>query len=159
MSGSRVSISHLKALVERMGETKDGLLGVLAPKVRPLVSIEQFFKGSGGEASLWVNQSHGFTQAEEIAIWRGIRDREDVWDVLFSLTQLSFRERPFDSDCWMDCDHVVIITSADPADVTEGFPPAVRPTEFTSDSWAESGEFAEAAFVPSGMKPLWFFYD
>lgn len=154
-----ISVPHLKTLVERMGEPQSGLLGVIVPKIRPLVSIEQFFKGANGHASLWHNNDAPPVGLEEATFWKALRDREDVWDVLFSITQLEFMNEPFDAPwAWVHSDHVVIITSAQPDDVLTWFPEGRSP-EFAEDRWAESEEFSERVFVPSTMKPLWFFYD
>ena len=153
------SLPHLKALVERMGKPLDGLLGVIAPEVRPLVTIEQFFKGANGFASLWSNNGGAPAGLNEITFWQTLRDRDDVWDVLFSVTQLEFMKEPFDAPwAWVHADHVVIITSAKPDDVLSWFPEGLVP-EFVNDQWSEDGEFGERVFVPSTMKPLWFWYD
>lgn len=153
------SLRHLKALVERMGEPIDGLLGVIAPKVRPLVTIEQYFKGSNGLASLWDNNGGPPAGVDEVRFWKSLRDQEDVWDVLFSIAQFEFMKEPFDAPwAWVNADHVVIITTAAPDDVLARFPEG-RVPEFMNDQWADSGEFSERVFVPSGMKPLWFWYD
>jgi hypothetical protein len=153
------SLPHLKALVERMGEPMDGVLGVIVPKIRPLVTIEQYFKGSNGRASLWDNNGGPPPGVDEAAFWKALRDREDVWDVLFSLTQLEFMSEPFDAPwAWVNSDHVVVITSAQPEDVLSWFPEG-RVPELVNDRWAEDGEFSERVFVPSTMKPLWLWYD
>jgi hypothetical protein len=159
MSKEDASLPHLKALVERMGEPKKGLRGVIVPKVRPLVTIEQYFKGSSGNATLWANNGGPPPGLHEATFWKTLRDREDVWDVLFSITQLDFVKEPFDAPwLWVHSDHVVIITNAQPNDVLSWFPEG-RVPEFTNDQWEERGEFSERVFVPSTMKPLWFWYD
>lgn len=153
------SLPHLKMLVERMGAPKPGLLGVIAPEVRPLVTIEQYFKGANGRASLWDNNGGPPAGLDETTFWKSLRDREDVWDVLISITQLEFMKEPFDAPwAWVHADHVVIITSAQPDEVLSWFPEG-RVPELVNDQWTDTGEFSERVFVPSTMKPLWFWYD
>jgi hypothetical protein len=159
MAESEGGIHHLRALVERMGEPTEGVSGSIIPKVRPLVSIEQFFKGSNGAASMWQNQWPAVpSDVDERAFWRSIRDRSDVWDVLFSVSQLDFREQPFEEGTWVVADHFVIITAAGPEEAMSWFPDRAR-AEFVADSWADDHQFSERVFVPTGMKPLWFWYD
>ncbi len=74
-----ISIPHLKALIERLGELDLSINGGYYPKVRPLVTIEQYFKGSGGKASLWFNQWPDVSKdVDELAFWKSLRDREDL---------------------------------------------------------------------------------
>ena len=158
-----VSIPHLKALVERMGELDDNALGGYYPKVRPLVTIEQFFKGSNGNASLWENQYYDpEANIDEFEFWRSVRDRLEVWDVLVSLRQYDFLDKPYQNNSvWVGSDLVVIITSATPDEVLRWFPDGTEP-EFETDSWEvreAAGELHTRVFVPSGMKPLFFWYD
>jgi hypothetical protein len=158
METSKISRRHLEALVEVMGEFIEGVRGTLVPQIRPLVTIEQFFKGSGGQASLWFNLWPEPENIDEMEFWKGLRNKDTVWDVLISLTQLEFMNEPFDADTWVGSDHVVIITSSTPDEVLSWFPEHTEP-EFISDEWAEEGEFSAKVFVPTGMKPLLFFYD
>ncbi len=152
-------IDHLRRLVDRMGEPKGGLRGVIVPQIRPLISIEQFFKGAGGLASMWDNQyPPGPRELDEFGFWRGLRDREDVWDLLICVTQLDFRLDPFEGGNWVHSDHVVIITSALPEIVLHWFPEHAEP-EHVGSGWEGEGFLSETAFVPSGMEALWFWYD
>ncbi len=141
-----------------MGEFRTGIRGALVPKVRPLVTIEQFFKGSGGQASLWYNLWREPEYVDEMEFWKGLRNKDTVWDVLISLTQLEYFNIPFDADTWVHSDHVVIITSSSPEEVLSWFPEYTAP-EFIMDEWAEEGFVSAKVFVPRGMKPLLFWYD
>ncbi len=155
-----ISIPHLKALIERFGELDLSINGGYYPKVRPLVTIEQYFKGSGGEASLWFNQYPKVSKdIDEVAFWKSLRDREDVWDVLISVQQYDFYGEPFEDDeNWVSSDTVIVISSADPNDLLAVFPENAMP-EFVCDYWDPTGAQHEQTFVPSDMKPLHFWYD
>jgi hypothetical protein len=153
-----VSIVHLKALVDKFGPL-GATLGGYYPQVRPLVSLEQFFKGSNGEASMWFNQFPEVPKdVDELKFWRMLRDRNDVWDVLVLLRQYDFNDLPFKPDSgWVGSDVVVIISSAHPEELIKVFPKNAKP-EFQTDKW-DWAEPHERVFVPSGMKPLFFWYD
>ena len=128
--------------------------------MRPLITLEQFFKGSNGEASLWFNQYPPVAEGtDELAFWRSLRDREDVWDVLVSVTQYDFNDSPFDTESeWVYADVVVVISSASPEELLGVFPENAKP-EFIGDNWDETGQEHERVFVPSGMRALFFWYD
>jgi hypothetical protein len=154
-----ISVPHLKALVERFGTLNSTIHGGHYPKVRPLVSIEQFFKGSNGRASMWSNQFPGVDKSvDELGFWRSLRDRKDVWDVHFLLSQYDFNDVAFKPDGeWVHSDVVVIISSAPPEELIKSFPESAKP-EFITDAW-KYPQPHERVFVPSGMKPLFFWYD
>ena len=154
----KFSLQHLKALIERLQPLNENILGGYYPKTRPLVTIEQFFKGSNGGASLWDNQWPPVPKTvDEIAFWRSIRDRSDVWDVLISISQYDFHTQPFEDEGWVVADVVVVITSASREQVLGWFPKNAVP-EFMGESWEQLGEH-ERVFVPKGMKALFFVYD
>ncbi len=155
-----VSLPHLQALIERMGELNANTRGGYYPLLRPLVTIEQFFKGSNGNASLWSNQwPEVASDIDESAFWRSIRDRADVWDVLISVSQFDFHQHPFeDSTNWVLSDIAIVITSAEPEDVLGWFPENAVPEQI-ADSWDGVRARHEKVFVPSNMKPLFLWYD
>ncbi|NJO34463.1 MAG: hypothetical protein HC869_16370 [Rhodospirillales bacterium] len=94
-----------------------------------------------------------------MTFWKSVRERDDVWDVLISIRQYDFSETPYDPDGeWVHSDVVLIITSAQPDDVVSWFPEHAVP-EFAGDSWDDVGEKHSHVFVPTGMKPLFFWYD
>lgn len=157
MSGA-ISVPHLKALVERMGVLDNTILGGFYPKVRPLITIEQFFKGSNGQASMWHNQVLRRT-IDEPAFWKQLRDRSDVWDVLISLRQYDFYDKPYsETGEWVHSDVVVVITSAASGTIRSWFDDDIAP-EIIEFKWGEEGEPCEAVFVPSGMKSFICWYD
>ncbi|MEQ1614995.1 MAG: hypothetical protein ABL904_19780 [Hyphomicrobiaceae bacterium] len=154
-----VSVPHLQALVNRFGDLDASVRGGYYPQVRPLVTLEQFFKGSNGQASMWFNQYPDVSKdIDELKFWRSLRDRNDVWDVLIMLRQYDFSGEPFKADGgWVGSDVVVIISSASPDELLKAFPKDAEP-EFQIDNWSWP-EAHERVFVPSGMKPLFFWYD
>ena len=156
-----VSLPHLKALVERFGELDPKIRGGFYPKIRPLVSIEQFFTGSNGQASLWVN-SLPRKGIDEVQFWKSLRSRADVWDVLISLRQYDFPDTyqhdPFSWGDWVVSDVVVVITSATPEEILALFDDGIKP-EYAGKNWPTAGERHERVFVPSGMNALFFWYD
>lgn len=156
----KISISQLKAIVERFGELDQQVHGGYYPKTRPLVSIEQFSKGGGDQASLWSNQWPSVSKdVDEIAFWKSLRERDGIWDVLISVRQYDFVDQPFEEGgSWVDADVVVIISSAQPAELLKLFPENAVPV-FECDDWELTGEKHERTFVPSNMKPLFFWYD
>jgi len=133
--------------------------GGFYPKVRPLVSVEQFFDGSNGKASMWFNQIPEVSKdINELEFWRSLRNRKDVGHVLFLLRQYDFNKQPFEADGeWVGSDVVVIISSASPEELISAFPENAKP-EFQTDAW-DWPEPHEKVFVPPGMKPLFFWYD
>ncbi len=150
-----ISIPHLKALIERLNPLDESVLGGFYPKEEPLVTIEQFFKGSGGNATLWCNIDPP-PELDEEAFWRSIRARDDVWDVLISLSQYDFNERPFeDLEDWVHADKVVVVTTASALEAREWFPSKVTPSEINPTEL----DAQDPVTLPSGMHPLCCWYD
>ena len=156
-------LPHLKAVHERMERMNDVPLpkvegARIQPDNRPLITLEQFFKGSAsGNASLWFNAVPQYLegQFDEQKFWKSLRDRNDVWDVLVLLSEMDLSNYPKDLAPYGDV--VVVITSASPEDILKDFPHEYLQPDYTGDEW---GWFStDTVFVPTGMKPLHFWYD
>jgi hypothetical protein len=118
---------------------------------RPLVSLEEFFDGNDDWGSIGYNFYPQPAPQEFYAVFKSIRERTDVVDVL---VEIKDQVEPTD---WPSTDTIWVITSLSPAliqqllgetfqgdDVLEGWPQD-HPIEFYE--------------VPLGMKPLGIWYD
>ena len=153
----RTAIKRRAVIWEAMGESQ-------YPETRPLLTLEQFFLHSNGEADLWYNLPDPPKDVSQYDFYKGIRERADVWDVLVSITQLdvepALTPETFDSDWfeWPNSDHTLIITTADEAEIRSWFPEKVQPGEI--DIGDRSGtEWGAPSFVPKGYHQAWLWYD
>lgn len=163
MSGKNeliVAIARRWAIYEAMGKE-------IYPKKRPLLTLEQFFLHSAGEADLWYNiidrSDHYPSSLEQYDFHRRIRERADVWDVLISITQLDDDpeyEPSTEEDffVWPNSDHTLIVTTADEAEIRSWFPENIQPDEINIED-RTGAEWATPAFVPKGYHQAWLWYD
>ncbi len=152
------SIQRRKAIWEAMGENQ-------YPEPRPLLSLEQFFLHSNGEADLWYNIAPYPEGIDQYEFHQTIRARSDVWDVLISVTQLdenpALDAKQFEESAWFEwpnSDHTLIITTADEATIRSWFPEKVQPD--TIDIGERPGDVWRApSFVPKDYHQAWLWYD
>ncbi len=154
----KTPLMRRKAIWEAMGETQ-------YPEPRPLISLEQFFLHSNGEADLWYNIAPYPEGIDQYEFHQSIRARADVWDVLISVTQLDtvpalntkqFEESPrFE---WPNSDHTLIITTADEATIRSWFPEGVQPDMIDISDRSET-IWGAPSFVPKDYHQAWLWYD
>lgn len=152
------AIKRRKAIWEAMGKT-------LYPETRPLLTLEQFFLHSEGEADLWYNIYPTPEGIDQYAHYCSIRARTDVWDVLVSITQLDSvpamnlteqEQAPFFE--WPNSDHTLIITTANEKTIRSWFPDNIQPDEIDFGS-REGSEWGGPGFVPEDFELAWLWYD
>ena len=123
--------------------------GGVAPKVLPLVSIEDYFDGAEDEAGLFCNTDIA-ADDEKIALLSAIRARSDVADLRIAIGQCDDEEWPFS-------DKLVIVTAASDDDVASWFPDGAKPDEIWSDD--NPNMPAEPISVPLGYRKVWLWFD
>jgi hypothetical protein len=79
----------------------------------PVVSLELFFEGNTDTGSIGCNLTDHPGVDRFYAVLRGIRDRVDVHAVWVGITEV------LGPDEWPFSDHVYVVTTATPEDVTE----------------------------------------
>ena len=153
-----VPIQRRKAIWEAMGENQ-------YPDPRPLLSLEQFFLHSNGEANLWYNIYPFPSGIDQYEFHSSVRARPEVWDVLVSITQIDLAPalniEEFDISGgfeWPNSDHTLIITTADEETIRSWFPEGVQPdgidiTDEISPLWGAP------PFLPKGYHQAWLWYD
>jgi hypothetical protein len=118
---------------------------------RPLLGLEEFFEGNDDYSSIGYNlYSDQPAPAEFYALFRSIRDRADVADVLVEVSQ---HEDPAQ---WPSTDTVWIITSASVDEVRAWLGERFRPDE-VREGWTDRPR--ERYAVPAGMKPVGVWWD
>jgi len=152
-----VPIKRRKAIWEAMGKSQ-------YPEVRPLLTREQFFLHSGGQADVWYNVAPYPEGMDQFEFHRMIRNRADVWDVLISITQLdsapALSMEQYDTSGWFEwpnSDHTLIITTANEQQIRSWFPQDVQPNEIHIGDVPAS--WAKPKFVPEGFHQAWLWYD
>lgn len=135
-------------LISRMGELVT-YRGGIAPKVLPLVSIEEYFDGADGEAGLFCN-TEIVEDDEKIALLGAIRSRADVDDLRIAIVQC-------DDDEWPFSDKLVIVTTASDDEVAGWFPDGAKPDEIWSDE--NPNMPAELISVPGDHRKVWLWFD
>jgi hypothetical protein len=101
-----VTLANLLAEIELQG----GYEGV-GPE--PVVGLEQFFDGNVDLGSIGGNLDDHPGVERFSAVLRAIRDRPDVYDVLVGISEV------LENGEWPLSDHVYVITTATPAEVSE----------------------------------------
>ncbi len=135
-------------LISRMGELITYRGGV-APKVLPLVSIEDYFDGADGETGLLCNTDI-VADEDKVALLSAIRARSDVDDLRIAIVQCDDEEWPFS-------DKLVIVAKASDDDVASWFPDGAKPDEIWSDD--NPNMPAEPISVPLGYRKVWLWFD
>ena len=155
---TEAALIRRKAIWESMGET-------LYPTKRPLITLEQFFLHSAGEADLWYNIYPYPEDIDQYDFHCSIRARLEVWDVLISITQMD--EEPIHAAPesvekyhveWPNSDHTLIVTRADEATIRSWFPSEVQPSEVTIGDWSDTA-WGAPSFIPRGFHQAWLWYD
>ncbi len=153
----KTAIKRRSLIWEAMGESQ-------YPKTRPLLTLEQFFLHSNGEADLWYNLPDAPKGQSQYDFHKAIRERANVWDVRISVTQLdeepALTAETFESAWfeWPNSDHTLIVTTADEGEIRSWFPENAQPDEI--DIGDRSGtEWGAPSFVPKGYHQVWLWYD
>ena len=119
---------------------------------RPLLTLEEFFEGNSDYSSIGYNfYPDQPSPAEFYCLFRSIRERSDVADVLVEVNQ---HEVP---DEWPSTDTVWIITTVSPDEVRAMLGERFQPDEIYK-GWTEHVR-REDYNVPEGMKPLGVWWD
>jgi hypothetical protein len=150
--------AHLIERINRNGDIND------PDTPRPLLALEEFFEGNDDRGSIGVNFHQGQPAPSEFyELFRQIRERPDVHDVLVQVTQHDMPgEWPFTDTVW-------IITGAAPATVSDWLGRRFAADELAlgwdklAICWPE-GEEAEIRplepySVPPGLRPIGVFWD
>jgi hypothetical protein len=138
--------AHLIERISRHGDIND------PETLRPMVTLEEFFEGNGDWGSIGCNLPDPCSPAEFHALFRSIRDRDDVHDV-----RVEIQDVP-DETSWPFTDTVWVVTSATAAEVESWFEERVRPDEVL-DGMASHHPAAEPLDVPAGMRPVGVWWD
>jgi len=155
----KIAIQRRKAIWEAMGEKQ-------YPDKRPLLTLEQFFLHSKGQADLWYNSPNYPEDIDQYEFHKKIRARPDVWDILISITQIDTppaldlepakKENWFE---WPNSDHTLIVTTADEKTIRSWFPEDVQPDEINIVEDSPGTEWAAPEFIPKGYYCAWLWYD
>ena len=137
-------------LIVRMGEVEH-YNGGFAPKRLPLVSLEDYFDGSGGESGMLANTDAAPEDSEILQVLRRIRDRADVGDVRILIMQCGEGEWPFS-------DTIAIATTATADAVRAWWPEGYEPSEIFEDSDV-THLTTESMPLRPGERTLWVWYD
>jgi hypothetical protein len=131
-------------LRERIGDIND------FSRPRPLVTLEEFFKGNTDPGSIGYNLPDHPTPDRFHAVLSAIAARPDVADVRVEVKDWE------NEDGWPSADTVWIFTTASAADVWSWFPNSLAP-----DEWGvrELDASIEPYPVPPGMRAVYAFYD
>ena len=137
------------ALISRMGPL-EAYNGGAAPRVMPMITLEQYFDGAEGEAGLLCNSHVAPDNDTVLATFKSIRDRPEVHDIRIAITQCDNGEWPFS-------DKVVVVTRASEDEALGWLPPGFEPDE----TWEGDVDHlpAEKIEVPSDYRKLWLWYD
>lgn len=136
-------------LIERM-KPVESYNGGIAPITMPLVSLEEYFDGAGGEAGLLCNSIVEPDNDTVLHTFRSIRERPEVHDVRVAIAQCDDGEWPFS-------DKVVIVTNADESTVVAWLPEGFEPDEVW-EGYSDSLK-SETVAAPSGYRAVWLWYD
>lgn len=119
---------------------------------RPLVTLEEFFEGNDDRGSIGYNFYPDQPKpAEFYALFKSIRDREDVADVRVEVSQ---QEMP---DEWPSTDTVWVFTSASLDAVATWLGQRFQADELW-DGWTDN-IIREKVEVPSGHRPVGIWWD
>ena len=130
--------------VKRQGDVND------PATPRPLLTLGEFFEGNDCVGSIGCNLDSIPTPADFLGVFKQIAARGDVADVRVQITAFDAPEWPFSDVVW-------IIASAEPQEVANWFPQALRPDECWT-GWPMNIEI-EACPVPNGMQPVGCWWD
>lgn len=103
--------------IEQLQKTRDSYMP------RPLVSLELFFEGNDDFTSILPDRPDKPVPSEVYAFLKGLRNKEDVHDILIEVREM---ENP---DGWPFSDTIWFITTAGPNEVVSWFPDRLSPDE------------------------------
>jgi hypothetical protein len=118
---------------------------------RPLVTLEEFFEGNDDFASIGYNFNPPPGPQALYKLFKHVRDRPDVADVLVEVKDHE------DPEGWPSSDTVWIVTSASPDEVQGWLGDQFRADEIL-EGWGTSLK-REPYEVPVGMKAIGVWYD
>jgi len=131
-------------LLQRIGDIND------FDRPRPLVSLELFFDGNDDPASIGYNLPDPPAPREFHELLKGLRDRDDVRDVLIEVKDME------DPDGWPSTDTIWFITSAPADDVQRWFPEALAPDDVIVGF---GGQKIESYDLPNGFEAVGAWHD
>jgi hypothetical protein len=139
------SAAHLTARINRNGAINDSKVP------RPLLTLEEFFEGNDDHGSIGCNLIDSIHPREFFEVFRRLRDRPDVADVLVEIRSW---DDPAD---WPFTDTVWVITSLTPEVVQQQLGERLQPDEVTL-GWPSCYP-VESIDVPPAMHPIRVWWD
>ena len=118
---------------------------------RPAVSLEDFFEGNTDYGSIGCNLTPMLGPARFYSTLKGIRDRDDVQDVLVEISMIE------DDSMWPFSESIWIISSASQQEVWKWMQP-LKPDEIW-EGWGDAGKPRAAPDPQPGMKVYGLWWD
>ncbi|HZN37279.1 MAG TPA: hypothetical protein VFD82_00665 [Planctomycetota bacterium] len=137
--------SRLVQRINRLGTIGDPKTPV------PLVTLEEFFEGNDDPGSIGCNLPDPVQPSVFYALFKAIRSRPGVADVLVQVTMHD------DPQMWPFSDTVWVVTSASDADIKKWVPERLLPDELV-DGFPKDRPM-EKCSVPEGMRAVGLWYD
>jgi hypothetical protein len=141
---SPLPAEHLRARVNRNGPIND----VAVP--RPLLTLEEFFDGNNDYGSIGCNLPDSVRPTEFFEVFRKLRDRADVGDVLVEIRSWD------DLAAWPHSDTVWVITSLARQDIQQRLGKRMY-ADAVHLGWPNYP--IETVVVAPGMRPLGVWWD
>ena len=147
-SSGETRMDHKSRLVDRINRSGK----VNDPKTpSPLVTLEEFFEGNDDPASIGCNLPGAVQPVEMFVLYKAVRARSEVAEVLVQVTMHD------DPEGWPFSDTVWVITSASDADIRRWIPERLQPDELFDGFHRDRP--MEAYSVPKGMRAVGLWYD